>query len=196
MEKAKTKVVIPCRLSYAHLFHPGINQDGTPGKYSTAVLISKTDEASVKKVKDAIQAAAIEGKSKLANKAGKIPANLKTPLRDADEEEIEDEAYRGHYFLNAASKTKPGVVYNRVDEKGHRVPVEDENDVYSGCYCYVSINFYAFAVEGNKGIAAGLNNVMKLRDGERLSGGASADDDFGDIEAEDDEDEDMASMFE
>ncbi len=64
--------------------------------------------------------------------------------------------------------------------------------MYSGCYCYVSINFYAFAVEGNKGIAAGLNNIMKIKDGDRLSGGASADEDFGDIEPEE---EDTDSMF-
>lgn len=193
MEKPKTKVVIPCRLSYAHIWKPGFNQDGTVGKYSTAVLIPKSDESSVNKIREAIKAAAIEGKSKVANKAGKIPPNLKTPLRDADEEGIEDEAYKGHYFLNASSKTKPGIVYNRKDENGRRIPVEDESDVYSGCYCYVSINFYAFAVEGNKGIAAGLNNIMKIKDGERLSGGASADDDFGDIEAE--SDEELESMF-
>lgn len=192
MEKSKTKVVIKGRLSYAHIWKPGLDQDGTVGKYSTAVLIPKDDEASIKKINDAIKAAAVEGKSKLANKSGKIPPNLKTPLRDADEEGIEDEAYQNHYFLNASSKTKPGIVYNRKDENGRRIPVEDENDVYSGCYCYVSINFYAFAVEGNKGIAAGLNNIMKIKDGDRLSGGASADEDFGDIEAEE---EDTDSMF-
>lgn len=193
MEKLKTKIVIPCRLSYAHIWEPSTNPDGSQGKYRTSLLIPKDDEKTIAKIKTAIKNATIEGKSKLANKGGKIPANLKTPLRDADAEEIDDEAYRGHYFFNASSKTKPGIVYNRVDASGHRVHVEDENDVYSGCYCYVSVNFYAFAVEGNKGIAAGLNNIMKLKDGERLSGSSSADEDFGDIEAEE---EDMDSMFE
>lgn len=192
MEKLKTKVVIPCRLSYAHIWKPSTNEDGTPGKYSTTILIPKDDEKSIEKIKGAIKAAVAEGKSKLANKQGKVPANLKLPLRDADEEEIDDEAYKGHYFLNASSRTKPGIVGRRKNENGRFEPITDENEVYSGCYCNVSINFYAFAVEGNKGIAAGLNNIQKVKDGERLSGGSSAEDDFEDLG---DDDDDMDTIF-
>lgn len=174
-EQLKTKVIIPCRLSYAHIWEPSTEDDGSKGKYSSSLLISKDDEKTIEKIKAAIKAAVIEGKSKLANKAGKIPSNLKTPLRDADEEEIEDEAYVGHYFLNATSKKKPQIVDRR------KVRIDDEEEVYSGCYCNVSVNFYAFAVEGNKGIAAGLNNIQKVKDGERLSGGSTADQDFEDL---------------
>jgi len=186
MEKLKTKVVIPCRLSYAHIWAPSLNEDGSKGKYNTSLLIPKDDETTITKIKDAIKAATIEGKSKLANKSGKIPSNLKQPLRDADEEEIDDEAYKGHYFLNASSKSKPGIVDRRKNK------IEDEDEVYSGCYCNVSVNFYAFAVEGNKGIAAGLNNIQKVKDGERLSGGSSADEDFEDLG---DGEDDLDSIF-
>ena len=41
-----------------------------------------------------------------------------------------------------------------------------------------SISFYAFNSNGNKGIACGLNNLQKLRDGEPLGGRTSAEDDF------------------
>ena len=58
--------------------------------------------------------------------------------------------------------------------------------VYSGCYCNVSVNFYPFNANGNKGVAAGLSNIQFIRDGERLSGRASAASEF---EAMDDEDE-------
>ena len=54
-------------------------------------------------------------------------------------------------------------------------------EVYSGCYARVSLNFYAFNTNtnGNRGIACGLGNVQKLRDGEPLGGGrTSAADDF------------------
>lgn len=54
----------------------------------------------------------------------------------------------------------------------------DSTEVYSGCYARVSINFYAYNVSGNKGIACGLNNVQKLSDGDYLGGRSRAEDDF------------------
>lgn len=175
MERLNTRVVIPCRLSYAHVWEP--NEDG---KYSTALIIDP-DEKLLEKIETATKNAMIEGKSKLANKAGKIPSNIKVPLRNADEEGIEDEAYAGKYFMNASTKQKPQIVDRRKNG------IKDESEVYSGCYCNVSVNFYAFAVEGNKGIACGLNNIQKVKDGDRLSGGSSADADFEDLG--DDEDD-------
>jgi hypothetical protein len=47
-------------------------------------------------------------------------------------------------------------------------------------YGRASINFYAFNTNGNKGIACGLNNIQKLRDGEPLGGKSRAEDDFND----------------
>ena len=58
-------------------------------------------------------------------------------------------------------------------------PITDESQVYSGCYGRVSVNFYAFNTNGNRGVAAGLGNIQKLRDGEALGGGVSAVADFG-----------------
>lgn len=58
----------------------------------------------------------------------------------------------------------------------------DKGEVYSGCYARVSLNLYAFNVDGNKGIAAGLNNVQKLGEGEPLSGRSRAEDDFTAVE--------------
>ena len=170
-----TKVIIPCRLSYAHVWEPDDN-----GKYSAALIIDK-DEKLLTKIEKAIEAAKIAGKSKLANAKGAIPKNIKTPLRDADEEEVEDEAYINKMWLNASTRQKPGIVSRKVEE------IVDHSEVYSGCYCNVAVNFYAFSVDGNKGIAAGLNNIQKVRDGERLAGGSSAADDFEELEDEDDD---------
>ena len=50
----------------------------------------------------------------------------------------------------------------------------DPMDCGSGDYCNVSVNFYGFAASGNKGIAAGLGNIQKVRTGERLAGRATA----------------------
>lgn len=50
--------------------------------------------------------------------------------------------------------------------------------MYSGCYARVSLNFYAFNSNGSKGIACGLGNIQKIKDGEPLGGRCSATDDF------------------
>ena len=57
-------------------------------------------------------------------------------------------------------------------------PILDRDEVYSGCYARVSLNFYAFNSNGNKGIACGLGNIQKIKDGEPLGGRSSAADDF------------------
>lgn len=179
-----TKVITgKVRLSYVHIFQPHAIEEGQEPKYSTAILIPKSDKATLKKIKNAVEAAKQAG---LSNKfGGKLPANLKTPLRDGDEERPDQEEYAGHYFLNASSKTAPGVVDQALN------PIMDSEEVYSGCYARVSLNFYAFNVSGNKGIACGLNNVQKLADGDYLGGRSRAEDDFDVVEGlgEDDEDD-------
>ena len=64
-------------------------------------------------------------------------------------------------------------------------PILDRNEVYSGCYARVSLNFYAFNSNGNKGVACGLGNIQKIRDGESLGGRSYATDDFSTV-ADDD----------
>lgn len=170
-----TKVVTPkahpVRFSYAHVFEPQA-MDGSEPKYSTNVLIPKTDTVTVNMINAAVEAAKAQGKSSKWD--GKIPSHLKTPLRDGDIERPDDETYHGMWFLNASSKMKPGVVGPDAE------PLMDRSEFYSGCHGRVSLNFYPFSAKGNKGVGAGLNNVQKLEDGEALSGGSSAQEDFGD----------------
>lgn len=158
------------RLSYAHIWEPKAIEQGATPKYSVAILIPKGDTQTLDAVKEAIEAAKQAGASKWG---GKIPPRLKLPLRDGDEERPGDEAYAGHYFINANSTTKPGIV----DRNLH--PILEKDEVYSGCYARVSINFYAFDTSGNKGIAAGLGNIQKWADGEPLAGGSTPEEDFG-----------------
>jgi len=148
------------RLSYAHLFEAHAIEGNEP-KFSVSVIIPKTETETLKAIKEAVEEAKAQGKSKWG---GKVPATLKTPLRDGDVERPDDDAYTNCYFLNASSKNKPGVV----DQNVH--PVLDATEVYSGCYGRLTINFYAFSASGNKGVAAGLGNVQKLAEGESLSG--------------------------
>ena len=173
-----TKMVIPCRISFANIWEPkAIN--GGDEKYSVSCLIPKSDKKTLARIQKAVEAAKEDGKAR--KWSGKIPPNLKLPLRDGDIDRPDDENYEDCYFLNASSKDAPQVVDRKVN------PVLDPMMVYSGCYCNVSVNFYAFNANGNRGVAAGLGNIQFVRDGERLSGKASADADFDALE-DDDED--------
>ena len=179
MENSTKVITGKERYSYANVFEPTAMQDGQTPKYNVSIIISKSDTKTVEAIKKAIEAAKEAGKSKIADKNGKIPVNLKTPLRDGDEERPDDPAYENSYFINANSERKPGIVDRDLN------PIMSRDDFYSGCYGRASINFYAFNVN-SKGIACGLNNLQKLEDGERLAGGSSAEEDFGRDNAVDD----------
>lgn len=179
MENSTKVITGKVRFSYANVFEPTAMQDGQTPKYNVSIIIPKSDTKTVEAIKKAIEAAKEAGKSKIADKNGKIPVNLKTPLRDGDEERPDDPAYENSYFINANSERKPGIVDRDLN------PIMSRDDFYSGCYGRASVNFYAFNVN-SKGIACGLNNLQKLEDGERLAGGSSAEEDFGGDNAVDD----------
>ena len=189
IDNQATKVITDkVRLSYTHIFEPQ-SIDGGDEKFSTAILIPKSDKETLRKIKAATDAAKELGKSKWPN--GKVPVGCKTPLRDGDEERPDDETYAGCYFLNATSKNKPGIakpIGKGADGKTKFQAITDSTEVYSGCYAKVSLNFYPFDTKGNRGIAAGLNNVVKVQDGDFLGGRASVNDEF----AEEDFDTDLA----
>ena len=179
--EGKTVVFGPCRLSYTHLFSKyAPDGDSDNGKYMTNVLIPKEEKETVKALNRAIEAAKKAG---IVSKwDGKEPKKLDLPLRDGDTDKEDDEVYAGHYFVNAKCTTRPGVVDK------HRSPIMDEDDVYSGMWAIVSVTFFPYNVSGNKGVACGLNNVMKTKDDARLGGRTSAESDFSEIDMEEDDD--------
>lgn len=177
-----TKVItgINTRWSYANVWQPKSINGSTP-KYSVSLIIPKADSKTVAKIKAAIEEAYQEGASKLKGNGRSVPALsiLKSPLRDGDIERPDDETYAGAYFINANATTAPGIVDKDRNE------IIDHSEVYSGVYGRASISFYAFNSNGNKGIACGLNNLQKIRDGKPLGSKASAESDFA---TEDDDD--------
>lgn len=173
-EAASTKLITTkVRFSYCHVFEPTSVQEDQEKKYSVSIIIDKKDKKLIAEIKKRIDAAIEQGKT--AKFAGKVKG-LKIPLRDGDEERDGDEAYAGSYFINATSKTKPGIVDADLN------PIMKQDDFYSGCYGRASLNFYPFNKAGNKGVAVGLNNLQKLEDGDPLSGRVSAEVDFSDGE--------------
>lgn len=174
-QSTATKVIVPCRLSYLHCWEPDSVNGGDP-KYSVSAIVPKSDTKTVEAIKAAIEQAKKDSATKWG---GKVPGNLKTPLRDGDIERPDDEAYKGCYFFNANSRQAPQVVDSKVQ------PILDQSEVYSGCYGRISVTFYGYNSNGNRGIAAGLGNIQKLKDGEALGGRAKAADDFNTV-ADDD----------
>lgn len=178
MAMKSTKVVTgKARLSYAHVWEPA-SVNGSNPKYSVSVIIPKNDTDTVKRINAAIEAAITEGVGKFG---GKKPnkAALKLPLRDGDTDRPDDDAYKNSYFVNCNSTTAPQIVDRRVQ------PILDREEVYSGCYARVSINFFAYNSSGNKGVAAGLGNIQKIADGEPLGGKTNAKDEFSSLDDDD-----------
>lgn len=177
-----TKVVFgPCRLSYTHVFSKySPDGDAASGKYMTNVLIPKEEKETIKAIQQAIEATK---KAAVTSKwGGKEPKKLDMPLRDGDTDKEDDDVYSGHFYVNAKSNTRPGVCDK------NKLPIMDEDEIYSGVWAIVSVTFFGYDVSGNRGVACGLNNIMKFKDGERLGGRASAETDFADIDMEDDDD--------
>lgn len=175
MNTNPTKVIVPCRFSYLHCWEPAAVNGGEP-KYSVSAIIDKKDTKTINAIKAAIEQAKKDSVSKWG---GKVPGNLHLPLRDGDIDRPDDEAYAGCFFFNANSRQAPQVVDAKVQ------PILDQSEVYSGCYGKISVTFYGYNANGNRGIAAGLGNIQKLKDGESLGGRSNAADDF---QTEDDED--------
>lgn len=165
------------RLSYCHLTTPQISQKGGDPKYSVTLLIPKNDTATIADINASFNAAYNDGVSKKWSGARPQAKNI---LHDGDGLRQSglpfDDECKGHYVLTASTKIKPQVV--GIDNINCELAPQD---IYSGMYARVTINFFPFDSEGNKGVGCGLGNVMKTRDGEPLSGGASAASDFADF---------------
>lgn len=163
------------RWSYVNAWEAKSINGSTP-KFSVSLIIPKSDTVTVQEIKAAIEAAYHEGESKLKGNGKTVPplVAIKNPLRDGDTERPDDPAYANSYFINANSTTAPGIV------DADRQPILTRSEVYSGVYGRASISFFAFNSNGNRGIACGLNNLQKIRDGEPLGGRASAESDFAD----------------
>lgn len=167
------------RLSYVNLITPKANNQGDTPKYSVQLLIPKSDTTTVQDILQSIEAAA----AKAVNEkwGGVRPAiDFKSILHDGDG--VKPDAgtpyapeCKGHWVLNASSERKPDVVHI----SNINAPLAP-NDIYSGMYARVTINFYGYK-NRKIGVGCGLGNVLKTRDGDPLSGGASAASDFAGI---------------
>ena len=164
------------RGSYVKIFKAELPKTAQPGatpKFSITLLIPKEDTVTLTKIAAAQEAAIV------VKWPGKRPARISTTLHDGDlprpssGEDFGPEC-KGHMVMTVSSKNRPKVIDLDNNE------ILDNNSVGSGDYFKVSINMFAYEVSGNKGVSAGLNNVLFLEKGVSLGGATSAADDFAD----------------
>lgn len=176
MNKKATQVTTgEVRLSYAHLVQPYANNPNDEPKYSTTMLIPKSDTATRAAIDAAMEAAAQEG---ITSKWGSArPSVLPVPIYDGDGLRPGGEPFgpecAGHWVMTASSKIQPELVDASLQ------PIVRESDVYSGMYAQVFLNFFPYNSNGRKGIGCGLGPVKKTRDGEPLGGRVTAAAAFG-----------------
>ena len=179
-----TRVTVRGRLSYVHVFKPHAATPGAEEKFSTTILVPKTDVETKQKIDAAIKAATELGVSEKWN--GVKPPTVPNPIWDGDGVKQNGEQFgpecKGHWVFTASAKADypPQVVDRRVQ------PILDQSEIYSGCYANVAVNFFPYLFAGKKGIGAGLGNIQKIKDGESLAGTRTAEQDFAVVDDEDD----------
>ncbi len=158
------------RLAFARLFEPKLNQSKTAEEYG-ACLILNPEEPSTQALLDAIEQVATD---KWGTKAPTMleRGKLRHPIHEGDTDMEDDPAFAGKLYCNAKSRRQPQIVDRKVQ------PIIDQDEIFSGCYCNVSISIYAYDVPENKGVGIGLNNIQLVRKGERLSGAPDAEEEF------------------
>lgn len=166
------KKVLTCefRVSFASVFKPKAMKNGDP-KYTMTLLFPKAT-TDISALKAALKFAAEE------KWTAKLPGGLKVGIRDGDEVDamgnraIIHDGFQGCWFVNTTSKDKPGLVDQAMQ------PIIDPAQFYSGCYARATIRAFAYDNPESKGVAFGLNNIQKIRDGEPFSVRTKAEDDF------------------
>lgn len=161
----KKRLVTPVfRVSFPQVFEAKAFNDGDKPKYSVQMVWPKGTDLST--IEDLVQETAKDFWGE------KVPKNMRNPLRDGNTDREGQGIYIDATFANAASQFKPGLVDADVQ------PIIDQAEFYPGCYARATVTAYAYDNKGNRGVALGLQNLQKVKDGDRLDGAVSAESEF------------------
>lgn len=168
MTNETTAVVQNVRLSYVNVFKPYSNNPDLPPKYSTTILLPKSDLSSKQRLDAAIQAAAQKGLNEKWN--GVMPPVVANPIHDGDGVKQDGTPFgdecKGCWVFTASANAdrQPQIVDQNVQ------PILNQSEIYSGVYANVAINVFPYLHTGKKGVGFGLTHIQKVRDGEVLGG--------------------------
>lgn len=184
MAKERKILLTPvARLCFPNVFEKERQMDnssGEPGYTATLVFdkefLKKNPEelARFRAMTAAAEEACVEKFKKPLEAASKL-ANFHKPFRDGIEKEHLDGFGPGTIFTKLKTKRRPGVV-----AADGRTPLTTSDELYPGCYVRCSVSVWAYDNKA-KGVKFTLNNVMFVRDGDRLDGGTKAEADFGEV---------------
>jgi hypothetical protein len=175
------------RVSYPHVFKPQLNKLNNKDEFSVVCLFPMEADmpADMKQrwaaLKKEVERVVIE---KWGSDKTKWPKNLRLPFK---KQEMKEDAKTGKTYLpagyiegapmlNLKSSQRPGLI----DQ--NKTPILDETEFYAGCWAHATIRAYAYDQVGNRGVAFGLQNIQKVKDGEPLAGRPRAEDEFAPIE--------------
>lgn len=99
------------------------------------------------------------------------PDNFQRPWKDGDKKE-DLEGYKGMWFIEAKSYNKPGVIDREHNE------ILDPNEFYGGCFAIATVVLKGYSYKGKNGVTVYLQNIKKMKDGERFGGRSNPADDF------------------
>lgn len=161
------------RFSYCYVNKPRANDRGED-KFSVTILLPKSDTATYNALRAAENEAA---KKKFPGKGDAFYKAIKSVIHDGDGLRPSGEEFgpecKGHWVFTASTSDRPGCVDENLQ------PLMEA--IKSGDYGRVSVNMYGYDTSGNRGVAAGLNNLQLLERGESLGGRTDAASDFGEF---------------
>jgi hypothetical protein len=165
------------RLSFPYLAEQSKNRETQePDGYGCQAIIKKSDITPEfkKRFKEAVKGVLV---AKFGDEVpGKIKATMKAnplyPMRDGDDKS-EFETWRDEYAGSYVATLKggryaPGCLVKKFGEKA--LSKEDIiAEFYAGCYCVATLKPYAWGpVKGKRGASIGLQNIIKVAEGEPL----------------------------
>ncbi len=173
------------RLSFPHLFvaQKMEGDDNSKPKYGcqaiwTPAKFTPREKELWRAILGALDA---EAKKTFKRAWKELPSNIKRGLRNGNEKDGLEGYGDGTRFASLTSKMRPGVIGNKKDEAGDWIVIHpdegNEDEIYPGCYCRATVTVYSYNNKG-KGVALGLRNIQKIKDGPRLDSRADAQDDF------------------
>ena len=177
MADAQKVITGEVRLSFPHLFVARQGPSGGDPKFSCCLVLPESYDLGP--IQIAVMAAAQE---KWGDKASGMFAAKK--LRNPIRRDWEDKGYpENSVFINCSSKHPPEIVGAYLDPlTGLPEVITDPAKCYPGVYCRASVRAFPYDMNGNKGVAFGLNNLQILRDGDRFDNRVSAQNEFSGVE--------------
>jgi hypothetical protein len=179
-----TKYLTPVfRLSFPNLFEAKAMDAQSKPKFGCAAVwspagFSEGDKAKWKAIGKALNDLSLS----VFKKPWKdLPPNIKRGLRKGEEKGDMEGYGPGTMFANLTTKIRPGVVSSAKGPDGKPLPIGPEegnaDEIYPGCYCRATVTVYSYNNKG-KGVALGLMNIQKVKDGDRLDSRSDASEDF------------------